>query len=323
MRSMTGFGRAKGFVQGNPLICEVRSLNHRFLEIQMRLPRILERYEGEIRKFLTRKLERGSITLRFHWEERGPEGLKVNWERAKAYLKLLQRLKRDCNLKGEVDLSLFAHLNGIFEEPALGGPKVKGWEVAKRLLDKATSELIKMREREGRDIGRTLNQGIRRIEKSPRWIENRGSLRVEERRKGLKSKLEELLKDEGFTLNASTLQPFNFRIEQEILLFAERCDIEEELSRLKSHTASFQNSINSKRPGGQRVKGVKRLKDFQDSKTRETQKRVGRRLDFLLQEMHREANTLGSKAQDASVSLEVVKIKEELERVREQVQNLE
>jgi uncharacterized protein (TIGR00255 family) len=299
---MTGFGRSRGLVHGYPLFCEVRSLNHRFLDIQMRLPKFLDSYEGEIRKFLTKNFERGSISVRYYWGEREPahDGLKVNRERARNYLHLLKRLKKELRLKGELDLSLFTRLDGVFFVES--GTKPGGWGVAKRLLNEASMKLMDMRDKEGKAIGRQLNQGVRIIEVSLQSIEKRGALRVDEKRKRLKKRVDHII-PEGID---------ETRLLQEILLFAERSDIEEEVSRLKSHLKAFKESIKHSEARSQKKARSKKLLA-----------RVGRRLDFLLQEMNREANTLSSKSQDAKVSLEVIKIKEELEKVREQVQNIE
>jgi uncharacterized protein (TIGR00255 family) len=199
-----------------------------------------------------------------------------------------------------LDLSLFTRLDGVFFVES--GTKPGGWGVAKRLLNEASMKLMDMRDKEGKAIGRQLNQGVRIIEVSLQSIEKRGALRVDEKRKRLKKRVDHII-PEGID---------ETRLLQEILLFAERSDIEEEVSRLKSHLKAFKESIKHSEARSQKKARSKKLLA-----------RVGRRLDFLLQEMNREANTLSSKSQDAKVSLEVIKIKEELEKVREQVQNIE
>ena len=268
----------------------------------MRLPRFLEPYEGDIRKYITKHFERGSVSLRFYWGEREPssDGLKVNRERARNYLDLLKRLKKEFQLKGELDLSLFTRLEGVFVFES--GAKPRGWEVARKILNEATLKLLEMRDKEGNVIGKQLWKGVEKIEKSVGRIEKRGSIRVEDKRRKLKRKIGALV-PEGVDES---------RLHQEILLFSERCDIEEEISRLKSHIIAFKKSIQHSNVGR---KGKAERKKMNI--------RVGRRLDFLLQEMNREANTLSSKSQDAKISLEVVEIKEEFEKIREQVQNLE
>lgn len=259
----------------------------------MRLPEFLESYQGEIRKILAKYFERGSILLRFYWEEREPlsKGVRVDRERARAYLLLLKGLKRDFRLKGEMNLSLLTRLEGIFVTDS--STNLKGWSVAKKLVREAATRLMVMREKEGKAVERFLRNGVERVENSLRKIEKWGGMRVKEKRKRIEEKLDGLMEDRD-----------NLRIEQEILLFSERFDIEEEINRLKSHLAFFHQTIDGK--GNER-----------------RSPRIGRRIDFLLQEMNREVNTLASKAQDAKISLETVKIKEELERIREQVQNLE
>lgn len=288
---MTGYGAAEKVLgdTGMSLSCEVKSVNHRFFELSARLPKSLSSFEPEIRNIVRSKLSRGYITVKLNLEagEEPPLPLRLDEKTADAYYSLLTQLKLRYNLPGEVDLATISAKEGVIKEQKEEMEEL--WEEIRDVLSRALESTYKMRVEEGERICQELEGSLQHMESHMTEIESRAPSRVAERRERLRERMRLLL--EGGEVDAS-------RLEQEILLFAERCDISEELSRLKSHIEGFRSSLRAEEP-------------------------VGRRLNFLLQEMYREVNTLGAKASDAQISRLAVGLKEEVEKLREQVSNIE
>lgn len=291
IRSMTGYGRGEIEEKGVRVTAELRSLNNRFFELVAKLPRFLSPLEDEIKKLVQSRISRGRILLTLGWEEPGglSETIVLDKQVADVYYNLLKTLKETYNLSGEVDVATFAAL------PDLVKKAVKEWEpsqaflLAKEALVIALDDLVEMKEREGAAIGRDLDARLALTLDCVGEIEERAPERTEELRKRLKARLADL--DDHGEYNEGI-------IAQEVVIFAERSDCTEECVRYRVHCKNFKDYLSE---GGA----------------------VGRKLNFLLQEMAREANTMGSKATDAQISQNVVLIKEELEKVREQVQNIE
>jgi len=291
IRSMTGYGRGEIEEKGVRVTVELRSFNNRFLEITMKLPKFLAPLEGDIKKMIQAKVSRGRIIANVGWEE--SEGLgeviSLDEEVADRYYSLFQDLKRRYNLPGEVDLQTFAMLPDLFRREAEEWEPSEALPFVKEAMSIALDDLMEMKEREGEavaaDITRRMDDTLTYLER----IENRLPQRIEELRQRLKARLAEMC-DQGEYDEAL--------LTQEVVLFAERSDFTEECVRYRVHLENFKRYLTE---GGV----------------------VGRKLNFLLQEMAREVNTMGAKAADATVSTNVVLIKEELEKVREQVQNIE
>ncbi len=289
--SMTGYGRGTGEIEGEKAVVEMRSVNNRFLDIQLKLPRPLNLLEDRIKELLKGNLSRGRIYYALTWE--GTEepffSLKLNEEATEAYYRLLERLKSKFKFKEKIGLDHLIEFPDLLkkepEEPDID----RVWPVVERATLAALSELKRMREAEGKRLTQDILDRMDRLLRLEKSIEAEAPKSVETHRETFKEKIETLVVqgqvDEG-------------RLAQEAAIFAERTDITEECVRLKSHIQEF---VAVSQRGGV----------------------VGRKLTFLLQEMNREANTMGAKASDASISQKVVEIKEELERIREQLQNVE
>lgn len=294
IRSMTGFGSARGALLGQELMVEVRTLNHRFLLLKPRLPAALAAQEGELEAVVREFFQRGAVhvgvSLKARADARPPAFSRAA---ARGYLADLKKLARELDLPFAVDLQFLASLPGVVQvvaEPGDAGPDLTAelMPVVRRALAMA----VQAREREGEALRRDLLQRRKRAEQLRAAIARRAPAVVAEYRTRLHRRLDEVLAGKGVTLGPADLA-------REVALFADRSDITEELTRLGLHLDEFGRLLQA---GGEGL---------------------GRRLDFLLQEIHREVNTIGSKAADAAIAHDVVTLKSELEKLREQVQNLE
>jgi uncharacterized protein (TIGR00255 family) len=292
MKSMTGFGKRESLCQGTMVGVEVRSVNHRFCEIMVRLPKPLSGMELELKEQVKRTCERGRVELTVTVNGGGSGTNKVvQLDRAMAsrYVQGLRELQREFKLSGTVDVNVVAGFRDLFttsEEATLIKDVPK---VVEGLAQRALTDLEKMRRKEGAALQKDLLQRIHTVEGRLHTVHQRIPLALQASADRLKSRVAKLL--EGERVNDD-------RVAQEVAMLAERSDVTEELTRLQSHLAQFRSALKSKEP-------------------------VGKRLDFLLQEMGREVNTIGSKANDAEISSQVVELKSELEKIREQVQNIE
>ena len=292
MKSMTGFGKRESLCQGTMVGVEIRSVNHRFCEMMMRLPKPLSHMELGLKEQVKRICERGRIELTVTMNGGGSGANKtVQVDRAMAsrYVQGLRDLQREFKLSGTVDVNVVAGFRDLFftsEESAVIKDVPK---VVEGLVQRALTDLEKMRKKEGTALQKDLLQRVQIVEGRLQVIQQRIPLALQVSADRLKARVAKLL--EGERVNED-------RIAQEIAMLAERSDVTEELTRLKSHVAQFHSALKSKDP-------------------------VGKRLDFLLQEMGREVNTIGSKASDSEISAQVVDLKSELEKIREQVQNIE
>jgi uncharacterized protein (TIGR00255 family) len=289
--SMTGFGRGETRTGKGMLEVEIRSVNHRFSEISIRLPKFLAPLEGRVRERLGSKLSRGKVSVSISLEgDAGELGrLSVNHDVAARYQQVLEELRGTYGLNGEIDLASFLTLPDLLtwqrDEPG----DEEGWNLLVPALDLAVADVLDMKRREGETLGRDLLLRLDEMESSILRVE----ARVPEMVAGLRGRLQERLADAGGDLEYN-----RSRVETEIVLFADRTDCTEECVRLRSHVQMFRELVATPEP-------------------------VGRKLNFLLQEMNREANTIGSKAQDVGIAREVIGLKEEIEKIREQVQNFE
>lgn len=289
IRSMTGFGAAEGTVGGARVSVEIRSVNHRFFNATVRLPAELSRWEGDTREALRRKVSRGHVTLSARIERDGAARAGIDEARFAAYVAALRDLQARYQLAGDVDLATVLRLPdvlGASDSAEEGNPA----ELV-AVVEAAADALGAARIEEGTRLVAYLRERLSVIESALERIAQRSPQRVTEQRDKLRQAVTELTGGVGVDEQ---------RIALEIALLAERFDVQEELSRFASHLAAFRATLGQ--TGGEPV---------------------GKRLGFLLQEMLRETNTTGSKANDAAMLADVVTIKEELERLREQVENLE
>ncbi len=292
MKSMTGFGKREVLSQGTMVGVEIRSVNHRFCEIMTRLPKTLSSLELALKEKIKEVCERGRIEVMVTVNGGGSSSKKVvqlDRDLARRYVQGLQALQRECQLSGTVDVNVVAGFRDLFSVNEETAPLKDMSTVVTGLTQKALGDLEKMRRKEGSVLQKDLVQRIHGIEGRLRTVQERIPVALQATGIRLKARVSKLL--EGASVNMD-------RVAQELAMLAERSDVTEELTRLKSHVAQFRAALKAKEP-------------------------VGKRLDFLLQEMGREVNTIGSKANDGEISFEVVELKSELEKIREQVQNIE
>ena len=293
IRSMTGFGAADGQVGNARVSVELRTVNHRFFNPSIKLPGAFARWEGDVREALRQRIARGHVSVGVRMERDARAAALIDESRFGAYVDQLRALQQRFGLSGELDVATVLRMPDVFassaSEPTEEQTGTAGELVA--VVEQAAAALAVMRLDEGRRLARFLLDRVQVVEQALARIEARAPQRLVEQRDRLRESVRELV--EGFAVDEQ-------RLAQEIAFLADRIDVHEELDRFRSHIAAFRALL-----------------------TGETGEPVGKRLGFLLQEMLREANTTGSKANDAAMLGDVVAIKEELERIREQVENLE
>ena len=291
LRSMTGFGASDLATAAGRYTVEARSLNHRFLEIIVRLPRELAPLEDRIRALVQGRVLRGRVEVAIMRENYGKRlrTVRIDLDLAKAFASALNELKQALELPGSPDLAMLSALPDLIRIEEQKEDLEAAWTAIAEGLEVALSRLVAMREREGARLASDLGQRVRRLAERADEIERRAPLVVQEHAARLTRRIEELIGmppvDEG-------------RLAAEVAIFADRSDIAEETTRLRSHLAQMQQMLIGS--------GA-----------------AGRTLEFLVQELGREANTIGSKANDVEISRAVIAVKGELESLREQIQNLE
>lgn len=286
---MTGFGAAEGTVGSARVTVELRSVNHRFFNATIKLPAELSRWEGEVREALRKRLSRGHITLNAR-VDRGVAGPPlIDEERFGAYVGLLRDLKNRFGLAGDVDVATVLRMPDVMSSISEGSEGEASAFLD--LVDAAAVNLVNSRSQEGERLGVYLIERLGIIEGALSRITERAPQRLVEQRARTMESIRQL---------ANGVHVDEQRLAMEVAIQADRLDVQEELSRFGSHVTAFRRSV-----------------------TDGSDEPIGKRLGFLLQEMLREANTTGSKAYDAVILNDVVTVKEELERIREQVENLE
>lgn len=295
IRSMTGFGRAPLTLDGVVLEVEVRSVNHRFLDLRAKLPRALSVFEPDLRARAQERFARGKVDLAVTAPGGTPltPRVEIDLEAADAYTRAAETLGRRERAPGVLDVATLLALPGVarLTEPQLPADAVR--EPLLAAVDAALGAANAMREAEGAALDRELRARLERAAELAENIEARSAQVQESARERLFKRAEQLAHETGLRDEA--------RLYQEVVIAADRLDVSEEIARLRSHIVQFRSTLEGAAP----------------------EHPVGRRLDFLLQELGREANTVGSKAGDAPVAHLVVELKAELERMREQVQNVE
>ena len=296
IRSMTGYGRAEGRHKGTPIIVEVRSVNHRHSEVVAKLPRVLQAHEDRIRNLVQSHVARGRVDVAVNFSgERDPgRGLVLDRALARRYLTLLKELQRELGLKGAPDVALLAGFRDIIKPAELAAEDPRAVRATEKVLGQALKALDRMRRHEGRTLERDLLARLQEIAGHLRTIRLRLPDIVQERQARLQERVNRLLENSGGGKDGMD----QARVAQEVVLLADRSDVSEELTRLDSHLDQFRNFLHKSEP-------------------------VGRSLDFLLQEMNREVNTIGSKVGVTAVTQEIVALKAEFEKIRKQVQNVE
>ena len=287
---MTGFGSADGKVLGGRLSIEIRSVNHRYFNPQLKLPFELGGVEGPLRERLRQLLERGHVTVSARWVE-APQreaAVAVDLVRARQLVAAAKELKKRLKLKGEVDLAFVARQPDVLNAHQDGSAPAQ-WSEVEPITERAVQELLGMRAREGAALAAELGGRLGALEQAAGTIEQRAPERLTAELTRLKKAVAEL---------AAGVQIDEQRLAVEVALMADRVDITEELVRLRTHLAACRAAL-------------------------ATDGAVGKQLGFLAQELLREVNTIGSKANDAGIALTVIAMKGELEKFREQLDNLE
>lgn len=291
LHSMTAFGRGEAVADGYRFTVELRTLNHRFCDIRIKLPRRYTDFEEEIKRKLSNQFSRGRIEVNVVADETldKVQHLTVDTELAETYKRLLLDLKDKLGIEAGLRLDTLLHFRDIFVFKEDEESRGQAWKVMEMALDQGVKQCIHMRREEGSAIEADFSERLNRLETLVREIEGRASLVVIDVQERLQKRIEELLGQGGVDES---------RLAQEVAILAEKSDVTEELIRFKSHIQQFGTLLEAKGPRG-------------------------RQLEFVLQEMHREINTIGSKANDVQIGQTVIQIKTELERFREQLQNVE
>ena len=295
IRSMTGFGRASFQVAELAFDVEVRTVNHRYLDVRAKLPRVLAAFEADVRARVQARLDRGKLDLSVTTPAPVglPPRLEIDLATARSYLAAARDLHQRELVSGDLSVADLLALPGVARFVEIEVPVESLREALLRAVDAALDATDAMRAQEGAALECDFRERLRRVLELTADIESRADVVQQAARERLRRRAEQLRMESGILDEA--------RLHQEIVIAADRLDLNEELVRLRSHVEQFQHILAEAGPG----------------------KPVGRRLDFLLQEFGREANTIGSKASDGPVAHWIVELKTEVERLREQVQNVE
>ncbi len=294
LESMTGYGSAESVQSGVRTLVELRSVNNRFAEISVKLPRQLLSFELEVREMIRAHFQRGKIAafIQLQLDDAQPISVSINTAKVKAYKGLLDSLKREAGLDTPVLLEHLLRFPEIFDNGSTSIDEVDQlWPFVKTLLQDAIERLKAMRRREGEELSGDFIRRLAEIESTLALVAALAADNLEAVRKRLAAKVEAVAgKDLAYSRD---------RLEMELVLAADKLDITEELTRFASHNKFFLEELQNDESG------------------------TGRKLNFLLQEQLREANTIASKSQNAEISQKIVQIKEDLEKIREQLQNIE
>jgi uncharacterized protein (TIGR00255 family) len=289
MVSMTGYSHIEEVYDEVQVLVEIKSLNSRFLDINIEIPYFLNPYELEIKKILSNKLKRGKVTAKIYTKEKSPKvDINLDINLAKQYFGYFNQIINEFKLSNNIFLSDFLDVNGIIKTVTTLNTEGT-WQVAKKVLDKSLLLLINAREKEGKATEDNVLGIIERVEQNVKLINTFIPSATDEALKKLKSRLDSLLKDHNYEEQ---------RVLSEAGIMASETDISEELQRLESHLYQFIETCKCNTP-------------------------IGKKLDFIIQEMFREVNTVGSKSSNIEVSKLVIDTKNELEKIKEQVRNIE
>lgn len=291
LKSMTGFGRGEGETTLGKVFVETRSVNHRYCDINIKLPKRLTPFESRIKEIIRAQVSRGRIDIFLKVDSLGEENvqLSVDLHLAEKYYQALQSLNERLHLKDKITLELMAGAKDVITAKEEIGDLEPIWQEVLPILKRSFQDLDNMKRSEGDTLAKDLHERLERIAQQLEEIKHLFPSRLEAYQNRLHERVRCLLG--GIDVDPS-------RFQQEVALLAERTDITEEIVRAGSHLSQFLTLLKVEEP-------------------------VGRKMDFLLQEIHREINTVSAKANDAWISQRVVEIKAELEKIREQVQNIE
>lgn len=292
IKSMTGFGRGENSDDIHSFNVEIKTVNHRYSDIFIRMPKHLNYLEEDIKKLIKNRVARGRVEvfINLDYSEGASLDVSVDIALARAYRDALQELQEELSIVDPLSISSILKFPDVIRTERKEVDEDEVWETLEPAISDALDELVLMREKEGLLLCEDIKEQLAKVEGNLRLIESRSKLVVEEYRDRLEERVRELLDD--------NMEIDEERLHNELVFFADRSDINEELVRFNSHIEQLVTNL-----------------EEDDS--------VGRRLDFLIQEMNREVNTIGSKTNDIEISQAVVNIKSEIEKIREQVQNIE
>lgn len=290
IKSMTGYGKANLSEKEREYQVEIKSVNHRYLDISVKMPRVLSYLEEEVKKEIASKVKRGKIDVFINFENNSTEGkeIKINTEIAKIYIDELKKLAKQEEISANIEVTEISKLPDVLSIQN----KQEDERIKNELLEtvsQATTKLVQMRTIEGSKIAEDLLVRIKVIQEKVKEISSLSTGLIEEYVVKLEGRIKEILKNQEID---------EARLAQEVVIYADKCSVEEEVTRLKSHISQFEKLLNS-------------------------EEAIGKKLDFIIQEMNRETNTIGSKANHLDITNEVIDVKTELENIREQIQNVE
>jgi len=288
---MTGFGKGEARFQNGNITVEIKTINHKFFDASLKLPNSISLFEDKIKEVLQRSIKRGKVNLNLTYDGvlLKEEKITINRKAAKSYYDEISGLRKYLGLDGDISVKDLVALPGVVSYGALDENLAAFWPKIKTALDKALAKLVADREKEGRSIYADLMKRVRRVEKVLAVIKSRAHINIEEYRRRFAERVKELTGGRDIDMG---------RLEMEVAIFAKNSDISEEITRLANHLSNLKKTISG---NGE----------------------VGKKMDFIAQELHREINTIGSKASDFKISKAVIEIKSEIEKVREQAKNLE
>lgn len=291
IKSMTGFGRCEVLKDSRKFTVELKSVNHRYLDVNIRMPKKLNFFETSIRTLLKSFADRGKVDIFITYEDLSQSQVSVKYNAALAaeYLKYLNQMAEEFSLDNDVRVSTLSRYPEVFTMEECSEDEDELWNGLKEALEGAFSQFVEMRTKEGERLKEDILLKLDLLSEQIRFIEERSPQIIAEYRTKLEEKMRELLEDTQIDDN---------RIAAEVILFADKICTDEEVVRLKSH--------------------IQHMKE-----TLEESNGIGRKLDFIAQEMNREANTILSKANDLDISNRAISLKTEIEKIREQIQNIE
>ena len=290
IKSMTGYGKSSLCINSREYQIEIKAVNHKYIDVNIKLPRIISYLEDEVRKYIISKIKRGKIDITITFENYGKDGnnIKINTELAKFYIESLKKLAEEENLSTEINVTEITKMPDVLTiKNDINEDEIK--QELLQVLKEATDQLIEMRKKEGAKISVDILNKIDQIEIKTNEILQLSTGLIEEYVVRLEARIKDLLKTDELD---------KARLMQEVVIYADKCSIEEEVTRLKSHISQLRNLINIDEP-------------------------TGKKMDFLIQEMNRETNTIGSKSNNLDITNDVITIKTILEDIREQIQNIE
>ena len=292
IRSMTGYGKQSLNVDGREYQIEIKSVNHRYLDINIKMPKTLSYLEETVKKEISEKIKRGKVDVFITYENNSKKGrnITINKELAKLYIEQLKELAEEEKISSNIEVMEIAKFPDILTIKADEEDEKIKQEIT-QVTTEATNKIVEMKAIEGEKIAQDLLQRISKIENKIMEISSKSTGLIEEYVVKLEKRIQEILKTEEIDKS---------RIAQEVVIYADKCSIQEEITRLKSHIYQFRNLI-----------------------TNNQNETIGKKLDFIIQEMNRETNTIGSKANNLEITNGVIDIKTEIEDIREQIQNIE